>query len=203
MRVTAALALWFAALAGAACTAPSQHDPATYGTVRVALGPGLDGTPWRDDQARELVAEVAALAALGPDWVLTSEGAADVVVRPADLAGACGRYVAGAAFVEVDPACTAGYLALRRACGHELLHWYLYRTARWLGHLCSWPYNASAPPGCHPSIVCADCLLSPGLVPPDDGPTWTEVYTGAVAEPAPGWGDLELVRTCHARGRCE
>lgn len=199
------LALLTALAALAACGVPSQNDPITYGTVRVALGPGLDGTPWRDDQARELVAELAALAALGPAWQLTSEGAADVVVRPAALAGgACGRYVAGAAFVEVDPACTAGYLALRRAAGHELTHWLTWTRWRWLGHLCSWPYNAPVPAGCHPLIVCRDCLMSPGLAPADDmGPTWSEAYTGPVIDPAPAWQDLELIRGCVARGRCE
>ena len=198
------LALLLALAALAACGVPSQHDPAAYGTVRVALGPGLDGTPWRDDQARELVAELAALAALGPDWQLTSEGVADVVVRPAALAGgACGRYVAGAAMVEVDPECTAGYDGLRKAAGHELGHWYLWRVARYLGHLCRFPLNTPVPPGCHPTIICqaSGCLMEPGvrggLI---DG---VEDWQATFADSTPTDADLALFRRCVERGRCE
>jgi hypothetical protein len=107
--------------------APSQHDPQRYGSITVAFGPALDSAgPFRADQLDELVKELTALEALGPSFVVGSEGAADLVVRPFDSGPRClrgsGRFTVGTRFVEIDPACAPGMTALRAAMGHEIGH---------------------------------------------------------------------------------
>lgn len=187
------------------CVAPSQRDPARYGTVRIALGASLDGLyDWRPDQRAQLDPIATELDALGPDFVWVSEGQADVVIRAASLAsGACGEYHQGLAYVEVDASCTQGYLAMRRAASHEIVHWYTWNRWRWVGHLCQWPLNSSPPAGCHPTIRCDRCLMAPGLTPPNTtGPGFEEAFVPPVAEPAPDYADLELVRTCQTQSRC-
>lgn len=182
----------------------SQRDPARFGVVRVAFGPSLDGVyDWRADQLAMLAPMETEGDAFGPDIQIVSEGAADVVLRAAALGGPCGRYTTGLAYAEVDPACTAGYLALRRAALHEVMHWYTWSRWRWVGHLCEWPLNAPRPAYCHPTIRCTDCVMSPGLTAPDDGPSFSEAYTGSVAEPTPAQADLDLIAACQANGRCE
>jgi hypothetical protein len=189
------------ALALAGCVAPSQADPSVYGTIRVALGDSLDGVwSWSPDQRRALTAALPQLDALGPAWVLTDEGTADVVVRAASLRGGCGGYDPGLAFVEVDAACTSrvgGFLALTRAVHHELFHYYLGRRFGWYGHLCR---RAADRADCHATIECDDCLLSPGLAQPDEGPGFESAYVPTPSESAPAAADLELVRRCAARG---
>jgi hypothetical protein len=120
------------------------------------------------------------------------------VVRPYDAGPQCargsGRYLPNTRYVEVDPAvpCIDGYLALRRAAGHELMHWLTSSRWHWLGHIC-----AASDPGadCHPTIRAPDALLAPGLHRAQDtGPGWDEAYVPAVAEPAPTDADLALVR---------
>lgn len=206
MHLVRLLALLLGAVA-AACLAPAA-DPA-LGTVRVALGPSLDRVhDWRPDQRAELVAQLATMAAAGPAWVLAPEGEADVVVRAADLSAlgpdTCGHYRNGERFIELDASCTAGYLALRRAMAHELLHWLTWTRWRWVGHLCWWPRNEAPPRGCHPTRLCVDCLLAPGLTTGEDpGPGWTEAYVPPVAHPEPTAADRELIVACQAAGRCE
>lgn len=108
--------------------APSQHDEARYGMVRVGLGAPLDDAgPWREDQLAALLSELGALDSLGPRFVAVDEGSAQVVVRPFDSGASCGhgvgRYAIGADYVEVDPACTRGYDELKAAVAHEIGHW--------------------------------------------------------------------------------
>jgi hypothetical protein len=185
----------------AACLAPAPD----LGTVRVGVDDSLSGTEgWTPEQRAAIVDELVALHALGPAWVLTTPGDADVVVRAAALAdGACGRYTPGLRYVEVDAACAAGFDGLRRAAGHELAHWLTWTHWGWAGHLCDWPANVPPPPGCHASITCLHgaCLLAPGLrgTVTATGEDYQDTYaSGAVEAP-----DVELIRRCAARGRCE
>lgn len=196
------------ALALVGCLAPTQYDPAVYGTVKVAFGPSVDGSDqdWLPDQLTELRDELADMGRLGPLWQEVGEGDADVVVRPFD-ARACtagaGSYSPGAGFVEVDPdaACTPGFSALRRAVAHELMHWWTWHTARWVGHLCQDPSDR---PDCHPTITCRDCVLSPGLSTSPSGSSGEEDWQAGsdFIDPAPQAADLALFARCHA-GHCD
>lgn len=182
-------------------------EPARYGTVKIALGVSLNGTrEWRDDQRAALEPLSRELDALGPDFVWVSESDPDaIVIRPETLdPGACGYYRLGESSVNVDPVCTLGYSALRKAAAHEVVHALLYQRFRWAGHLCWFPLNSPAPPGCHPTRVCRECLMSPAIQGQDVWP-WPndiEQYTPSVAIPEPQPEDIELVRACFARGSC-
>lgn len=184
-----------------ACAPPSQNNPDVYGSVRVAFGPSLDGiTDWRPDQHPYLVEELAKLAALGPDFPLTDEGSADVVVRTFDSGPGCalgsGRYTRGLAFVEVDPACCAGYLEIQQAVGHEVMHWVTDHRWGWVGHICQ---NAGDAPDCHPSIF-GQALLNPALHVMDMGPTFDEAWAPVGGDGTPLHPDLDLFARCQARG---
>lgn len=201
------LSLILASLSGCcadgACNVP---EPARYGVVKIALGPSLASSyDWRPDQRAALEPLARELDALGPDFVWVSASDPDsIVIRPEMLpAGACGAYRLGEETVSVDPVCTAGFQALRKAAAHEILHAFLWRRFRWSGHLCWFPLNAPVPPGCHPTRVCRDCLLSPELQGEDVWGDGIEEYTPAVAWPEPQAADIELVRSCFERGRCE
>jgi hypothetical protein len=175
----------------AACTAPSQTDEARFGAVTVAFSESLDGVwDWRQDQLVELRAELKALSAVGPVFRETSEGSADVVVRAASLNGPCGLFRAGLRYVEVDAACTAGFGALKAATGHELLHFYTWKSFGWLGHVCDHPGDD---PTCHATVT-GPSLLAPGLARVDPGPGFSEAYTGDFVDGVPTDADLALVR---------
>lgn len=175
-----------------ACAAPSQLDEARYGRVTVAFGPSLDAVwDWRQDQLPELRAELAALSAVGPVFREAPEADADVVVRAADLGGPCGRFQTGLRFVEVDATCAAGYLQLRAAAGHELLHWATWTKWGQVWHVCEHPEDGMR---CHPTVT-GPALLNPGLARIDDGPGFSEAYTGDFADGVPTDADLRLVRS--------
>lgn len=195
--VAAALAL----LALSCTAAPSQRDPAAYGSVRVALGPSLDLVhDWLPEHRAAVAAALEQLDGLGPDFVLTTEGEADVVVRAAALEGGCGSFSPGLAFVEVDGPCASqrgGSPAVARAACHEVAHWLTYSRWRWVGHVCRDPRDAA---DCHPAVTCpsGDCLLSPGLARPSKGPGYVEAFA-EFADPAPAVEDLRLVRVLAGR----
>lgn len=190
------------------CFAPSQRNPMVFGTVRVALADSRDGVwTWSQHQRAMLDPYLNVTCdATGPDWILVNEFAdADVIVRATNdmLDGACGLYTTGDSEVRVNTACASGDDAMRRAVGHELLHWYTDHWFHWVGHLCSWPVNVPPPAGCHPTILCTDCLLSPGLRDPDlTGPTFDEAYVPPIADPEPAEQDLQLIAHCESAHAC-
>lgn len=201
------LALSSAALA-AGCLAPSQRSPSRFGVVRVALADSPDGVfGWSQHQRVLLDPYInVTLDALGPDFQLVDLiSSADVLVRATGAMpdGACGLYRAGDAEARVNSACAQGDDGLRRAVGHELLHWLTDHRFAWVGHLCEWPVNAPVPPGCHPTLRCVDCVLSPGLRAPDEtGPTFTEAYVPPIADPVPAQADLDLIDRCDRQRAC-
>jgi hypothetical protein len=206
-----ALSILFAALgallsaccADGACNAP---QPSRYGTIKIALGTSLGGArAWRPDQRAALEPLVRELDALGPDFVWGSEADPEtIVVRPEALeAGACGFYRLGETSVSVDPVCTEGFSALRKAAAHEIVHAVLYTRFGWRGHLCWFPLNAPVPAGCHPTRVCRECLLSPSIQGQDSWEGGVEHYSPSVAIPEPQPEDIALVRDCFDRGSCE
>lgn len=185
------------------CNVP---EPARYGIVKIALGSALDGSrEWRSDQRAALEPMARELDALGPDFVWVSEGDPDaIVIRPAMLEpGACGYYRLGDSSVSVDPACTLGYTALRKAAAHEVVHAFLYARFGWSKHLCWFPLNSPVPTGCHPTRVCRECLMSPEIQGQDTWVDGIENYSPSVAIPEPQAEDIELVRACFERGHCE
>lgn len=185
---------------------PPSPEPDRFGTVKISLGPSLSGgIQWRQDQADALEPLARELDALGPDFVWSSPGDPDsIVIRPEMLSpGTCGLYRLGEPTVSVDPACTLGYSALRKSAAHEILHALLFSRFGWRKHLCWYPLNSPVPQDCHPSLVCRDCLMSPGV---QDVDTWgdsIEDYSPSVAIPDPQAQDIELVRRCFSTGRCE
>lgn len=148
----------------AGCATFPRPLPAVYGTVHVAFGVPLDAAdPWRDDQIAQLRTELRSLAALGPEFVETSEGAADIVLRPFDSREAdpehtpCGSGVArfhiGSDYAEIDPTCAHGYGELRAAAGHEIGHFL------GMGHICQHEEeNASCVPGLR-----GDAVMNPSV----------------------------------------
>lgn len=196
-------ALLSSCCADGSCNVP---EPSRYGTVKIALGDSLRGDrAWRPDQRAALDPLVRELDALGPDFVWGDPGDADtIIVRPEALeAGACGFYRLGESSVAVDPVCTAGFSALRKAAAHEILHAVLHRRFGWSGHLCWFPLNAPVPAGCHPTRVCRECLLSPEIQGQDSWEGGVENYAPSVAIPEPQAEDIALVRACFERGRCD
>lgn len=199
----ALVALFPSCCTDGSCNVP---EPARYGTVKIALGDSLTGDrAWRADQRAALDPLVRELDALGPDFVWGSPADPDtIVIRPEALeAGTCGFYRLGESSVAVDPVCTAGFAALRKAAAHEVVHALLYTRFGWGGHLCWFPLNSPVPAGCHPTRVCRDCLLSPAVQGQDSWEGGVENYTPAVAIPEPQPEDVALVRACFERGRCE
>lgn len=148
-----------AALAALLITcAPSQHDETHYGVITVAFGLShSDGLPWRQDQYNELTAELAALNALGPTFVVGAEGTSTVVVRPFDSGPNCAngaaRWTSGLYEIEIDPVCTPGYTALRAALGHEIGH------ALGMQHICTRDGEA---PFCSP-VGYGYAMMNPSL----------------------------------------
>jgi|JI10StandDraft_1071094.scaffolds.fasta_scaffold210801_2 hypothetical protein len=186
------------------CTSPP--DPMRYGVVKISLGPPLDSAAdWRADQRQALEPLSLELDVLGPDFVWTSSADPEsIVIRPAVLPpGACGLYRLGESTVSVDPACTLGYSALRRAAAHEVIHALLWTKFRWSGHLCYFPLNDAVPAGCHPRRLCRDCVMSPGVQGPDVWGDNLEDYTPYSAVSEPQQEDIDLVRSCFDRGACE
>lgn len=171
--------------------------------MRVAFASSADGVyAWRADQLDQLAPLFTELDAIGPDFVQASEADADVLVRAASLDGACGRFTTGNTYVEVDAACAQGYLAMRRAAAHEIIHYLTWTRWHWVGHVCQWPIGTTIPAGCHPTIRGVDALISPGLTGFDDGPSTSEAYTGQIADPTPTQSDLDLIAHCQAAGAC-
>ena len=176
-------------LALAACV-PSQHDP-SLPPVRVAIGAGLDGlTDWRADQRAEIRVELAALGALGPSFVEVPESdPAAIVVRTFDSGPGCargsGRYTLGTRFVEIDPACCAGFTELRAAVGHELMH------AVGCSHVCRTAGEASdcSPVGFGPAVMNPRTAYGDSLDPSDG--------TTGVAQGTPTQLDLDEFRRTH------
>ena len=206
--MTMVAATILAAFAEGCCADGRCNEPETarYGVVKIAFGASIDGTaPWRADQLQALAPLDRELDALGPDFVTVSESdPQSIVVRPATLPrGVCGRYRLGEDMVEVDPTCTQGYLALRKAAAHELVHALLWRRFQWAKHLCWFPLNSPVPRECHPTIVCRECLMSPNLHPDDTWGDTIEEYVPGVAIPEPQPDDVRLVRACYDNGRCE
>jgi hypothetical protein len=158
--------------------------------VTVAFGASLDAAgPWRADQLAELRAELHALDALGPSFVEASEAAASIVVRPFDSGPGCvrgaGRFAVGTAYVEIDPACAAGYAALRAAVGHEIGH------AIGMAHVCT--YDGEAP-DCSPVGV-GFAMMNPSL---SYGDTTDPASTVSdIASDAPTDLDLAEYRRAH------
>lgn len=191
-----------------ACAAPSQYDPAAFGSFTVAVGPSLDGVyDWQPAQRAALESGLLALRGLGPGVALTTEGAADVVVRAASLGGDCGAFRQGLAYVEADAACASqrgGMGFVVQAAAHEVVHWWTWRRWGAAPHVCDWPVGAAVPPGCHPDVRCpgGGCLMSPGLARVDGGPGFSEAYSGDAAVEAPQAPDLALARRCLDRGGC-
>lgn len=181
---------------------PDQHDPATYGVLRVALGPSLDGNwDWNADQRRELREALTLLAHVGPAVEVVPEGGEDrngtwvtpdVVVRDADLGrGGAGRYLPGTAYVEVDAAQARGFPELRSRALHEVLHYWLDTRYHYRGHVCR---RTGESPDCDPDIY-GEAVMNPSttLETDDDGRSFTEVWTGDYPNDAPTEADLRLV----------
>lgn len=190
----------------AACTAP----PPPLFAVTVGLDESLDGVHgWNADQRRALADYLdVQLDAWALDFRLVAPGAAEVVVRAADLSGtgACGRYTLGTRYVEVDAACAMGLDGTRRSAGHELGHYVLITRWGWRGHLCDWAINEPPPAGCHRTLRCPhdDCVMSRGLRAPEwDGPSTSEAYVPPIAEYLPAPSDVDLIRGCVRNNRCE
>lgn len=137
----------------ASCT-PTQHDPATYGTVRVFIAP-----EWLPIDRQRIRDELARLGALGPAFVEAGEGGrstAQVVVQPFDsrqCSLGAGRWEVGSRIAEVDPTCTAGDTAFRAAVGHEVGH------VLGLHHVCARPGDA---PDCSP-VGYGPAMMAPTL----------------------------------------
>lgn len=119
------LLLALAALSFSCGNHPSQHNPQRYGTVRVWYGEASD---WSSQQVEQLDLQLVAMRVVGPDFVRASSALeSDVSVRHWDsLSSTCAfgveRYTFASHVIEIDPACTAGFLEYRTAFGHGLLH---------------------------------------------------------------------------------
>lgn len=188
----------------ASCPPPGP-EPERYGVVKIALAPSIvDGREWRPDQQAALEPLARELDALGPDFVWASPADSDtILIRPETLSpGACGYYRLGESSVAVDPVCTLGYSALRKAAAHEIVHALLHRRFGWSGHLCWFPLNSPVPTGCHATIVCRECLMSPELQGEDVWGDQIEEYAPSSAIPEPQPQDIELVRRCYSLGSC-
>lgn len=161
MRALILLALLSSIPSG--CVRVPRPDP-QYGVVRVAFGTPLDDAdPWLPDEIVELRREIGQMQALGPAFVETDEGNADVVLRPFDSKAAdprhkrCGadsaRYHPGSDYAEIDTDCTQGYDQLRSAAGHELGHFL------GLPHICA---DEESDPTCDPRWR-GEAVMNPDL----------------------------------------
>lgn len=198
------MVLWVSLLGS--CTA-SGPDPRQFGSVKIAMGSPLSAeiADWREDQRLALEPLARELDALGPDfqWAEPADPES-IVIRPAALPpGVCGRYRLGESMVEVDPTCTEGFAALRKAAAHEIVHALLFRRFAWAGHLCWYPLNSSPPPTCHRSIVCRDCLMSPELQGVDEWSDSEEIYSPTSVFSEPQAADIALFSSCYRAGACE
>lgn len=122
MRIILVLAI----LTLTACTAPSQHNEARWGAVRVFFAPSQDGVwDWSQTQRSTLRSALTAANALGPTFVEATDSAhADIVLRDwdsTDCSLGSGRWYPGTNVIEVNPTCVAG-LELQAAAIHELGH---------------------------------------------------------------------------------
>lgn len=197
--------IWWWTLLGS-CTATGP-DPAQFGTVKIALGAPLDPAvpDWREDQRLAIEPLARELDILGPDFQWTEPGDPEsIVIRPAALPrGVCGFYRLGETMVEVDPTCTEGFAALRKAAAHELVHALLFRRFRWAGHLCWYPINSAPPPTCHRSLVCRDCLMSPEIQGVEEWADSQESYSPTSVFSEPQASDIALFSRCYRNGACE
>lgn len=196
MRSIAFPALALLAAALATC-APSQHNESVYGIVHVAFGAPLDDAgPWRPDQLGPLRDELAALGALGPTFVETDEGHADLVIRPFDSTAAdplhrpcgagVGRYHPGSRYAECDPACTHGYEQLQACAGHEAGHYVGMAHVAAPGEACG---------DCDPRVPAQDAMMNRSIAyDTDPDPSGMSV---PVATPTPTSGDLLEFRLTH------
>ncbi len=206
MRISLFAAIVMASLWTPSCTSTAP-DPVRFGVVKIAFGPPLDNSvaDWRADQRQAIEPIATELDALGPDfqWV-SSADPESIVIRPAALSpGVCGFYRLGESTVQVDPACSEGFAALRKAAAHEVVHAFLYRRFRWAGHLCWYPLNSPPPPTCHREIVCQSCLMSPAIQGRDEWVDGEEDYSSSAVFSEPQRADIDLVSRCFRDGACE
>lgn len=171
------VALVLAALL-AACAAPSQHDEARFGVVRVAF------PDWASVYQEAFRERLEPMGALGPTFVEADEAQADVVVRHWDSGPGCAHGAgswAGGRDVQIDPACCQGTLALQAAFEHEIGH------ALGMHHICRrLPSEASDCVG--PMGV---AVMNPALTydhPGDIG--FDEAFVAGVSQV--DWTDLDL-----------
>lgn len=185
-----------------ACTI-SQNDPQRYGTVRMALANSVDNQyGWSTEARREVQNVSVSLSVIGPSFIWTDANSADVLIRSASLNGPCGVYQLNTNEIQIDTTCTQGYTAVRQAISHELIHWYLWKNWRWSGHLCWWRYGEAVPTGCHPTLLCQRCLMSPSLTGTFNS-SEVEFYQLNVFNEWPQIEDLELVRRCASTNVCQ
>jgi hypothetical protein len=180
--------LMVVAIFAASCAdAPSQHDPARHGRVLVFYG----ADDWTSQQRDAFAAELLAMEALGPDFTLATELAADVVVRHWDSGDGCTHgaadYTAATHTIRIDPVCTHGDLELRTALGHELGH-FLGMT-----HVCR---SSGELPVCSP-VGTGAALMNPRLSYGDPEITTDRVYDGEVAPVWPHALDLAEFNRVH------
>lgn len=154
-----------------ACPAEDFRARFTGRTIRVAVEDSLDGTTgWRPEQRDVLLGRVLrVLSATGDTWAASDTGSADVVIY-AYPASSCavegsGRYVAGARYIEIDPACTPSEDVLAWVAVHEALHWLTWDRHRWLGHVCLYRDEAA---DCHDEIF-GTAALNPRVPALGDG----------------------------------
>lgn len=171
------------------CEAPTQHDEARYGVVRVFIAP-----EWPSIDAVQVRAELVNLNALGPTFVEAGEGGrstARVVVQPMTGPGCfrdAAHWIVGTRIVEVDRVCMTSESAFRQAVGHEIGH------ALGMLHVCEREGDA---PDCSP-VGFGPAMMGPRLRQSDDGPGFSEVYTGVLGIDEPTELDLAEFRRVYS-----
>jgi len=146
--------------------------PQTGIGYRVSVEDALDGrTGWTPAQRAVITGRVLdVLSTTGDRWVRSETGDADLVVYAYVADDGCavegsGRYVPGARFVEIDPACTPSEDVLAWVAVHEALHWLTWQRARWVGHVCLYRDEAA---DCHDEIF-GTAALNPRVPALGDG----------------------------------